>query len=535
MVEERKRVSTFIFLILALCLFFTCKENPTDPEPTGNHTPEIMLITADPALINTLGTTILTCEAVDDDGDSLAYQWNSLDGSFPEGDSLASVSWRAPADTGSYTISVAISDGKESAKDSILIISDSIEVQVGFMALSGALSGTLTKNIYIVTGMVNVLSGESLKIEAGAVLKFDDDSGFNIDGDFTAVGTADDSILFELDEGASAWQGLNINSVSTDSCILNFCAIQGSNNSGIACCSNNVIISNCQISSNSSFSGGGINCYNCDPLISNCEITNNNAADNGGGIYCDNSSPSIEDCTISSNSAVHFGGGISCENQSTPMIVNSAFSDNTADVQGGAIYCYWNSDVSIDTCVINGNSARYGGGVFCMNSHPSMTRSVFYDNSSSDDGGAVFCNASNAIITNCTISGNSSSLDGGGIFSKNSSPALLNTIVEGNSGGGFYFENSSSASITFCDFSANSDSSFTGDPPVNLGLLTTVNANGDSTDAFSNIFNDPLFIDASSADYHLQWESPCIDAGDPASPTDPNGTTADVGAFYYNQ
>jgi hypothetical protein len=30
-------------------------------------------------------------------------------------------------------------------------------------------------------------------------------------------------------------------------------------------------------------------------------------------------------------------------------------------------------------------------------------------------------------------------------------------------------------------------------------------------------------------------DSPCIDAGDPAFPLDPDGTIADMGAFYYDQ
>jgi hypothetical protein len=34
-------------------------------------------------------------------------------------------------------------------------------------------------------------------------------------------------------------------------------------------------------------------------------------------------------------------------------------------------------------------------------------------------------------------------------------------------------------------------------------------------------------------DVSLQWGSPCIDAGDPDSPLDPDGTRADIGAFYF--
>jgi hypothetical protein len=46
---------------------------------------------------------------------------------------------------------------------------------------------------------------------------------------------------------------------------------------------------------------------------------------------------------------------------------------------------------------------------------------------------------------------------------------------------------------------------------------------------------DPLFIGGIPFDYHLQAGSPCIDAGDPSSPYDPDGTIADMGAFYYHQ
>jgi len=49
-----------------------------------------------------------------------------------------------------------------------------------------------------------------------------------------------------------------------------------------------------------------------------------------------------------------------------------------------------------------------------------------------------------------------------------------------------------------------------------------------------NIDADPLFVDPTLGDYHLQWPSPCIDAGDPESPLDPDGTRADMGAYYFD-
>ena len=41
------------------------------------------------------------------------------------------------------------------------------------------------------------------------------------------------------------------------------------------------------------------------------------------------------------------------------------------------------------------------------------------------------------------------------------------------------------------------------------------------------------FVDAPNGDFSLMFDSPCIDAGDPASPLDPDGTRTDIGANHY--
>jgi hypothetical protein len=83
-----------------------------------------------------------------------------------------------------------------------------------------------------------------------------------------------------------------------------------------------------------------------------------------------------------------------------------------------------------------------------------------------------------------------------------------------------------------------------GNVPPGLGVLTQVNTNGDSCDVFYNIYLDPLFADFLNGDYHLSWsnwptpdstKSPCIDAGDPLSPLDPDGTITDMGVFSFDQ
>ena len=49
-----------------------------------------------------------------------------------------------------------------------------------------------------------------------------------------------------------------------------------------------------------------------------------------------------------------------------------------------------------------------------------------------------------------------------------------------------------------------------------------------------NILADPLFLNPAARDYRLLPNSPCIDAGDPAAPHDPDGTRADMGAVSFD-
>ncbi len=89
-------------------------------------------------------------------------------------------------------------------------------------------------------------------------------------------------------------------------------------------------------------------------------------------------------------------------------------------------------------------------------------------------------------------------------------------------------------SIAFCNFNS---AYFQGIPniPQGLGTITTVNLNGDSCDVFGNIYLDPHFVSRHDFDFRLREDSPCIDAGDPSDPLDPDSTIADIGALYYHQ
>ncbi|HBC47362.1 MAG TPA: hypothetical protein DEO84_11465 [candidate division Zixibacteria bacterium] len=61
------------------------------------------------------------------------------------------------------------------------------------------------------------------------------------------------------------------------------------------------------------------------------------------------------------------------------------------------------------------------------------------------------------------------------------------------------------------------------------------NSNPDEPFGPHDILIDPLFVDTASGNYHLLPNSPCIDAGDPSFPLDPDSTRCDIGAYFFDQ
>ena len=77
------------------------------------------------------------------------------------------------------------------------------------------------------------------------------------------------------------------------------------------------------------------------------------------------------------------------------------------------------------------------------------------------------------------------------------------------------------------------DTIFVQEMPAGFGNLVTQNINGDPCDQHNNIFMDPVFEDAANDNYQITMYSPCINAGDPNLPYDPDNSISDIGAYYY--
>ncbi|OGC81370.1 MAG: hypothetical protein A2W07_06410 [candidate division Zixibacteria bacterium RBG_16_43_9] len=255
----------------------------------------------------------------------------------------------------------------------------------------------------------------------------------------------------------------------------------------------------------------------------------------GGGILCYDSSPRITYNIIKENVASSFfwpgasvGGGIFCYNSSAiieynNLIGNQAVStDGEIFAAGGGVFCSGKGSPIIRYNLIAFNQARFDFGFMGLGT-----------------GGGIFNGESSiAYIYNNTIVGNYADESGGGIYIWNflSGTKIFNNIIAFNSDGinarnnpGYTFR----PALTYNDFWENENGNFVGFTSDVGDTTWGFNLNGTPCDSLYNIIRDPLFADTANFDFHLLANSPCIDAGDPKSPLDPDSTIADIGAFYY--
>ncbi|MBN2017725.1 MAG: T9SS type A sorting domain-containing protein [Candidatus Cloacimonetes bacterium] len=199
--------------------------------------------------------------------------------------------------------------------------------------------------------------------------------------------------------------------------------------------------------------------------------------------------------------------------------------------RGGGFYCY-DSKITIENIKIINNIATTGGGIYCDNCLLSIIKTQISSNMCPDRGGGIFSSHSDITLSEVTID----NCFGGGIYfgNENYSLTIDNTIITNNLCRYGLQVTGGNADVGYSNFWNNEAGNFYG-LNDSIGLNVTTNANGDSCDAFYNIQMDPMFVDPANNDYHLQWGSPCIDAGDPNSPLDSDSTIADMGAYYYDQ
>ena len=225
-------------------------------------------------------------------------------------------------------------------------------------------------------------------------------------------------------------------------------------------------------------------------------------------------------------------------------LTNGATSDFSVSQEGGGIFCQSTAQVSgsrppyvsatVSNCVLVGNSAALDGG---GSEFGTFYNCVFSNNIAQGGGGAAI----DGRFYNCLFTGNSA-YQGGAIANSLVPTILNNCTVYGNfatnRGGGLRILNAISAtnSIVFgniCTNGSNYSSGLTMNYCCTAPLPTT---------GVGNIITDPLLVNPSLGDFHLQSTSPCINSGNNAGVTFTNdldgnprivGSTVDIGAYEY--
>ncbi|MDO9255028.1 MAG: T9SS type A sorting domain-containing protein [Bacteroidales bacterium] len=391
--------------------------------------------------------------------------------------------------------------------------------------LTGNVSGTWTRagSPYLIEGDISISSGQSLTVEPGVLVEFQDHYKFNVQGQLLAVGTRNDSIRFTIDDTTGfrnlsvpygGWHGMRFGNSTPgdDTSRISFCRLEWGKAVGGSPYNN----------------GGAIAVESYDNLvISNSLISHSFAAYAGGGIAISNSAIIVKGNTIYQNGAGFACGGIavsSCD----PQIINNKIENNVALSSGGGLGLSNGADPNIIENIIVKNSAKYGAGIqMITNCNPLIRNNLIYKNTADQEGGGVDLEANcNPIFINNTIVYNSAPMGGGIDCEVNSSPVFRNTIIWWNTGftnGSqvHLFSENSDPHFYYCDIEGGSDAfglwygggtyfTYSGSYENNI------DHNPDSTSQ-----NEYLFLLADS--------SPCIDAGDPDAIYNDNENPANPG------
>lgn len=196
---------------------------------------------------------------------------------------------------------------------------------------------------------------------------------------------------------------------------------------------------------------------------------------------------------------------------------NTIFGNSATSQKGPAINATNADEVLIEWNLISNNSSSsLCGAISLDNSSPFIVHNIIVNNEAVHAGASSMKNASCPELLNNTIANNLAT-SAFYLFSS-SNPIIENSIIRNTSN---VFTNiSSTPDVTYSDISGG----YTGTGNIDENPLFVNPTAGDG----------PAY-DGLAADWGLQQSSPCINAGNPTSPPDPDGTRADMGALYYHQ
>jgi hypothetical protein len=234
---------------------------------------------------------------------------------------------------------------------------------------------------------------------------------------------------------------------------------------------------------------------------------------------------------------------------SSATLKGNIFQDNTNNYSdGGAVNAVFGEVLTvIDNSFMNNSSDGTGGGIRSYGIRLVATGNQFTGNTAGTHGGAIHLRANNdSQIHHNLFTYNHSLAIGTVTFSECGGGEFYNNTMIGNSndeppnGAGIVIWISQNCNV-YNNIIANNLGIGLLSNPANGGTALYNDVWGNNVDyngiipGPGSISEDPQFVGGQPYSYQLLETSPCIDAGDPAQPYDPDGTVADMGAYYFDQ
>lgn len=277
--------------------------------------------------------------------------------------------------------------------------------------------------------------------------------------------------------------------------------------------------------------GGGVSCAStsgpvASPLLSDCVIASNftDQEFQGLGAAGVHGDPILVRCVVRANQtrSPETAGGV----EGAPWMIHCLVEDNAGCTGGGLKLT---SGARIEDSILRGNTAgpcgnRYG---------PHAA------------GGGALAAGLGVVIERCLLVGNRVeegsdptdpgtciTLSAGGALA-GQGPHLRACTIVGNRAVACAETGGIAGQATLVDCILRDNQHAPGEHAAETGFrYSDVEGGAAGTGSFDA---DPLFVDAGAGDWRLGAGSPCIDAGDPLAPADPDGTRGDVGALPHAQ
>lgn len=256
-----------------------------------------------------------------------------------------------------------------------------------------------------------------------------------------------------------------------------------------------------------------------DAIVTGNLFQHNDANSYGGAVHLRQwSNGLIENNTFLENTAL-LGGGIHVTYSADPLVRGNLIKGNVvSSLGGGGIYIYYYSDPLIERNLITENESFNGAGIGIYWDSAPVIRNNFISKNKQGEG--IRVNGGHPDISHNTIVANDNT--GINCYGDSSLKIYNNIIAFQNSGWGISTTADCNVEIKYNNLWNN--------PSGNYNLVTS-----NQTGINGNTSLAPQFVNPDSNDYHLNFYSPCINAGDPnfsnTAQTDYDGQSRVMGQF----